>query len=168
MYYIRLLSPKKLSQEQQHIWNSVVDAVCSPIQTDVGNQTTQMSAAEELKGDDKFPFVYVAYIPHLLARKTVELVVKTWSKIFPVDFEIETTADVDDATADATQQFVSKRLHNEWVVDQIANGWRYGMDYDRNDKTDPRLLNWDTLDSAYRTLVPMTKQQVRAVVGKYS
>lgn len=39
----------------------------------------------------------------------------------------------------------AKALHDQWVAQQVADGWGYGKVYDLVERRDPRIVHFDLL-----------------------
>lgn len=155
------------------------------------------SNREELQGDDDYPYVYVVYLSHDVDASIAEQIVYLWSEIYPRDFEIESSAEypsdcgcecngcdcdncecngcecndvieIDDEMHIEIQRKASKFLHNRWVDNQIHDGWAYGLYFDRDAKTSPKIRDWDTLHQDYRVELPMDRTQAIDFLKKFS
>ena len=179
-HYVRLLTDISLNSRQQEIWNRTVekflDAEYDPQPGHFVNKMT--SDREELEGDEDFPYVYVVYLSHDVDPKLVEQIVMLWGKVYPKDFEIETSAEydcedgdceleIDDEMHEEIQRRASKFLHNRWVEEQLREGWRYGIRVMQEDKVSPRLRDWDSLNEQYRRELEMTREEAVKFFKKY-
>ncbi len=180
-HYIRLLTDTELSSEQKHVWFRVVekflDADTQPEQEHFIDQMT--SQRDEFAGDEDFPYVYVVYLSRDVDPAIAEQIVTLWMEVYPRDYEIETSAniedacgcdgcgdgcdcndiEIDDAMREEIQHRASKFLHNRWVESQLQSGWRFGIKANKDQQTDPRLRNWDSLHEQYRKSIELTEQQ---------
>lgn len=181
--YIRLLTDVELNPKQKHVWYRVVEqflgATHSP---DAENYIdTLVSDRDELEGDEDFPYVYAVYLSDVPDVNHAEMIVHTWDRVYPRDFQIETSADfdpsqcdcgdedgegycscdieIDDDLHEEIQRRASKFLHNRWVEHQVHQGWRYGLKLNEGDRTDPRLRDWDSLREEYRRTLDMDRDQ---------
>lgn len=179
-HYIRLLTDIELNSIQKHVWYQAVEKFLdedhSPEPENFTNQLA--SSAPEFKSDAEFPYVYIVYLDSKLDIKRAELIVKLWQKIYPRDFEIETSAEYDCETGECTveindamheeiQKRASKFLHNRWVEEQISEGWRFGLKKNTMEQVSPRLRDWDSLNEQYRKELDMTREQAVDFFKKY-
>lgn len=176
-HYIRLLTDVDLNDEQQHIWYGIVERfIDNPAPENFIDQFN--AQREELEGDEEFPYVFVVYLPASAEPKKVENIVNVWGKIYPRDFEIETSADydcedgsceveIDDAMHEEIIGRANKFLHNRWVEDQLHEGWRYGLKLNRAQRVDPKLRDWDSLNEQYRPRLELTREQATKFFKKY-
>ena len=177
-YYIRLLVDVELDEKQKHIWYKLVDEFTNK-KTTIRDQYINefMNIADDLKGTDDFPYSYVVYLNDQIEMKEAESIVYIWNKIFPVDFEIDSSiqynpeneedVEIDEALYEEIVKRANKFLHNRWVEDKIQEGWRYGTDINITEKTDPRLRDWDALNEDYKIHMDITREQAVSFLKKY-
>ena len=56
------------------------------------------------------------------------------------DYEMEiTTSEKFDLPEGETEIDLSAMRHNRWLSERVSEGWRYGLEFNEDDKTDPRL-----------------------------
>lgn len=179
-HYIRLLTNRRLNDKQVHIWRRAVDKfVDGSHAPDPENFIDQFTAQrDELEGTDEFPHVYVVYLDHMLETTQVGRLVDAWSEIFPLDFEIDTSAEyncddgeceleVDDAMHEEIQRRAARFLHNRWVEHQVQEGWRYGLRVNNTERTDPKLRDWDSLHESMKRELEMTREQAVQFFQRY-
>ena len=104
-------------------------------------------------------YLYQVPLKRNLESSEAKKIVDAWAKVYEDDFDIEATSalipiedlinfdevDVDD---DYEQYLIDETVstkHNRWVSKQIAEGWRYGMEYNEGDKVHPFLRPWEQL-----------------------
>lgn len=170
-HYMRLLTDVKLNPKQKHVWYRVVEKFLG---AEYGTQPenfldTLTSQRDELEGDENFPFVYIVYLSDDIDPSLAEQIVALWSEVYPLDFEIESSAEydccddcaveIDDAMHEEIQNRASKFLHNRWVEEQVRQGWRFGLSEDNTAQTSPRLRDWDSLREEYRRVLEMDRDQ---------
>ena len=152
-HYMRLMTDVELNTKQKTIWYRVVEkflgADNDPQPENFISRMTSHRA--ELEGDEDFPYVYVVYLSEDVDPALAERIVYVWSKIYPRDFMIESSAEysdcdcddcdieIDGAMYEEIQRRASKFLHNRWVEQQVSEGWRFGMAANREAKTSPRV-----------------------------
>jgi hypothetical protein len=188
-HYIRLLTTIELSSEQKNVWYRVVEKFLGDENhPEHENFIDQMaSQRDEFQGDEDFPYVYVLYLDCDIDVAAAEQVVMLWSEVYPLDYEIETSADIEDACGcegcgrdchcndieideamrEEIQLRASKFLHNRWVESQLQSGWRFGMKMNEAEQTDPRLRNWDSLNEQYRKTVELSEEQAVKFLKKH-
>lgn len=188
-HYIRLMTTDELTQEQMDDW---VDAV---VQFSPEGVVTLEDAEDDLSGDnvwdeesditadgvEGFPYVYTIGLARNLQPREAEFIVASWSQRYDGDFEIEIShlynhevdqqrpieVDMDDETLKEVAANAAKMLHNRWVDEKIASGWRYGLKLNESDKTHPALRDWDSLPAEYRKHPTITKREAFALIQKY-
>jgi hypothetical protein len=175
---MRLLTDVELNDKQKHVWYSCVEKFLG---ADLATQPTEFldtltSERGELEGDDDFPFVYVVYLSDDVDRTVAEQIVEVWDRIYPRDYEIESSAELDDCDCDVEiddalhseiQRRASKFLHNRWVDDQLHEGWRFAINSSKMQKTSPKIRDWDSLREEYRQELPMDRVQATEFFKKY-
>lgn len=70
------------------------------------------------------------------------------------DLNIQTlgTIDVDTVAFDNICEELAKYLHNRRVESKVKSGWRYGMEYNREQKIDPMIISWDRLPDNFKKI----------------
>lgn len=69
------------------------------------------------------------------------------------DFDLEiTTSEKYDLPEGEVEQDVSAMKHNKWVSTQVDNGWRYGLVFNEDLKTDPRLRPYHELTEKLKNM----------------
>ena len=103
-----------------------------------------------------------------------EFVVSAWERRYQDDFEIEIShlyrADsdmqrpfeitIDSDTRAKVLDAASKFIHNRWVDAKTMDGWRYGLDYNEQEKTNPIIRDWDSLPESYRKIPQLTEKEL--------
>jgi len=180
-HYMRLLTTIRLTDHQKHVWYRVVEKFLgAEYSTQPENfLDTLTSQRDELEGDEDYPYVYVVYLNDDIDPILAEQIVLLWGEVYPLDFEIESSAEydpsscgcgeadgscscdveIDDAMHEEIQRRASKFLHNRWVEEQVRKGWRYGMRENANEQTSPRMRDWDSLREEYRRELDMDRDQ---------
>lgn len=177
---MRLLTDVKLNPKQKHVWYRVVEKFLgAEYSTQPENFIDRLTSdREELEGDDEYPFVYIVYLSDNVDPTVAEQIVELWSQVYPLDFQIESSAEydtdcecdveIDEAMHEEIQRRASKFLHNRWVEDQTQKGWRYGMRENTSERTSPRLRDWDSLREEYRRELAMDRDQAVKFFKQYS
>lgn len=185
-HYIRLLTTVELTGQQKHVWYRVVekfltDDTHAEHENFIDNMASQR---DEFEGDEDFPYVYVVYLNSNINVAVAEQIVTLWSEVYPLDYEIETSSDledacgcgdeddwsdmeIDDAMYEEIQRRASKFLHNRWVESQLQEGWRFGIKMNAAAQTDPRLRDWDSLHENYRKLVDLDRDKAKQFLRKH-
>lgn len=180
-HYMRLLTDVELNEEQKHVWYRAVEKFLGaehvPQPENILDQLT--SQRSEFEGDEDFPYVYVVYLSDEVDATLAEQIVMLWNEIYPRDFQIESSAEVesmcdcdcdveiDDVMHEEIQRRASKFLHNRWVENQITEGWRFGLKTNHDAKTSPKLRDWDNLREEHRQEISMTREQAANFLTKY-
>jgi len=179
-HYMRLLTDVELSQKQKMVWYKAVETFLSAevVTTPTEFLDTLTTQHAELEGDDEFPHVYVVYLSDDIDHALAEQVVELWSRIYPRDFEIESSAEldccddcaveIDDAMHEEIQRRASKFIHNRWVETQVTEGWRFGLERNKENKTSPQMRDWDSLREEYRREIQMTREEATDFLKKHS
>jgi hypothetical protein len=178
-HYMRLLTDVELNEKQKHVWYSCVNKFLG---VDHATQPTEFldtmtNNHAELEGDDDFPFVYVVYLSDDIDQVVAEQIVTVWDKIYPRDYEIESSAEfdsdcdcdieIDEALHSEIQRRASKFLHNRWVDQKLHEGWRFGISTNNADQTSPKMRDWDSLNEDYRSELEMTLEQATDFIKKW-
>jgi hypothetical protein len=194
-HFIRLLTDTELNVKQKQVWYKAVERFLDAAEyapNEVNYIDGLTTTRDELKGDDDFPYVYIVYLNDKLPIDIAEQIVMPWDRVYPRDFEIETSAiynphcdcgdcdcsdcdcsdcdcdvEIDEAMHEEIQRRASKFLHNRWVEHQVQEGWRYGAKIHNEHKTDPRLRDWDSLNENYRREIEMTQEDAVKFFKQY-
>ena len=167
-----------MNDKQVHIWNTLVENFTKNkciMRDEYSNDF--MKVADHLSGTEDLPFSYVVYFNEQISMKEAEAIVYIWNKIYPADFEIDSSiefdpnsdddVEMDDSLFEEVVQHLNKFLHNRWVEDMTQEGWRFGMRKNIDEKTDPRLRDWESLNEDYKTYIEITKEQATEFFKKY-
>jgi hypothetical protein len=63
-----------------------------------------------------------------------------------------TTSEKFDIPEGETEIDLSSMRHNRWVSSRVEEGWRYGLQFNQNDKTDPRLRPYHELTEKLKNI----------------
>jgi len=66
-------------------------------------------------------------------------------------FEITTSEKFDMPYDDEEIDLTSVR-HNKWISERVDNGWRYGLEFNDEEKTDPRLRPYHELSEKLKNM----------------
>ena len=103
--------------------------------------------------------LYQVPLKRNLEDSEAKVIVDAWAKVYEDDFDIEATSalipikdlinfdevDVDDSYEQYLIDNTVSTKHNRWMVEQVEEGWRYGMEYDKKEKIHPFLRPWEQL-----------------------
>ena len=69
------------------------------------------------------------------------------------DFIMEVTTSEDyDIPGNDTEIDITSVKHNRWIDEQLNNGWRYGLEFSKESKTDPRLQPYHQLTDKLKNI----------------
>jgi hypothetical protein len=110
----------------------------------------------------KHRHAYLIPITRNLRDGEVDTIVHEFADQQPaLDFDVETSEtslrakDDDVIPLDATKHLalcnaLAKQKHETWMRERTNAGWRYGVDFDADEKTHPLLRPWDQLPERYK------------------
>lgn len=164
MHYIRLITFEYLDRNSCLIWKNTI-AEFAP--TDALKKDIKLI---KTRNKDTGEFIHTIELSRHLYNFETEFIVRAWEAQYAYDFDIETSEEYD-STRPISEYFISKDaikiiqeqaskfLHNRWVEDKTQAGWRYGLRYNLNEQTNPKLMNWDNLPVSYRRTIELTEKQ---------
>lgn len=102
---------------------------------------------------------YIIPLTRNVTQKEGKKIVDEWAEYFPDDFEITSSSnavspidfdqfdvvDVDEYYEREYQKTTEEAVHNKWVLEQIENGWRFGVSYNKDSKISPFIKAWHDL-----------------------
>ena len=69
------------------------------------------------------------------------------------DFVMEITTSKDyDVPAGETEVNLTAMKHNRWISNKVSDGWRYGLQYNKAELTDPRLRPYHELTEKLKNI----------------
>ena len=69
------------------------------------------------------------------------------------DYEMEiTTSEKFDLPEGETEIDLSAMRHNRWLSERVSEGWRYGLEFNEDAKTDPRLRPYHELSEKLKNM----------------
>ena len=69
------------------------------------------------------------------------------------DYEMEiTTSEKFDLPEGETEIDLSAMRHNRWLSERVSEGWRYGLEFSEEAKTDPRLRPYHELSEKLKNM----------------
>ena len=155
-YYIQLKVDREFNEVQEQLWRMVVEKFLNT------------SIIQYIKDKNDDLFVYRMTLATEPDVGNVEIIVKLFDEVYPRDFDVEasitqnqddTDIDIEPELKEHIERMASKFLHNRWVENQITEGWRFGLRKNQNEKTDPRLRDWDSLNEQFRQQISLTPTQ---------
>lgn len=159
--YVKLKLEKPLAGQQITMWNMLVSKFINTPVVDNSVETV----------DDGT--IYISHLEDQPNVDDVELIVKIFTEICENDFAIEASVDgyyeddeveIDNDVLEYAEKLANQQLHARWIDTQILEGWRYGLRFNKSEKTDPRLRDWHSLHESYRTRISMTPKQALAFI----
>ena len=162
-HYMRLLTDMELTDRQSYIWYNLVAGI-------LGSEFAPRFEHFQTENEN-FPYAYDIILSRDLKTRTAEFIVKAWEKIYPRDFEIESSKEydsedckdcnmeMDDDMHAEVQHRVNKFLHNRWVEDKINEGWRFGLKGNKSGRISPLLRDWDSLHESFRHELILDRKQ---------
>ena len=98
-------------------------------------------------GDDAInPHIYDFRLNRGVTEAEAEVILELITEWTNNDFIMEiTTSENYDIPGDDTEIDLSSLKHNRWIDEKLNNGWRYGLEFNKEEKTDPRLQPYHQL-----------------------
>lgn len=70
-----------------------------------------------------------------------------------LDYQMEiTTSEKYDLPEGETEADLTSMKHNQWITKRVDEGWRYGLEYNEEQKTDPRLRPYHELSEKLKNM----------------
>ena len=170
-FYILQRTQKVLNAGEIRRWYLTVDML-APENTIMGDDETNsfMLASQE---DD---LLYIVPLVRHLTEEEAQRIVEGYMRVTEHDFEIE-TSNVYRANADFGHPFetdyqisveaknvlkdaYARQRHNAWIQEQMGLGFRYGLNYNLEEKTHPAMRPWDDLPESYRRMPETTDKEL--------
>ena len=98
-------------------------------------------------GDEAInPHIYDFRLNRSVSEAEAEVILGLITDWTDDDFIMEiTTSENYDIPEGETEVDVSAMKHNRWMSEKVDGGWRYGLQFNEEDKTDPRLQPYQQL-----------------------
>lgn len=97
--------------------------------------------------------VYDFRLYRAVTEAEAEVILKLLEGWTDKDFTMEiTTSEKYDIPEGETELDLTVRNHNRWVSGKVAEGWRYGLVFNEQEKTDPRLKPWHELTEKLKNM----------------
>lgn len=69
------------------------------------------------------------------------------------DYTMEiTTSEKYDLPEGEVEADITAMKHNRWLSERVSEGWRYGLEFNESDKTDPRLRPYHELSEKLKNM----------------
>lgn len=158
--YIALKTPSELDTSIAVKWYNTVktygpENICAATEIVPDNKQVRFYTR-----NDKKKHYYVIPLARNLVIDEANKLAEHWNKEFPEgDFEILWSQDQQlDIKHETIKEDViktialeaTKRTHNLWLNEKVANGWKYGSKLDPIKKTNPMCMPWDNLSEKYK------------------
>ena len=141
------------------------DDILHPIQTydEIGKSITVfLRHYQDYNGDH----IYEVPLNRNLTEEEAEKIVFVWEQLYDEemgDFIIETSTPYTGGQQRKSELFsrdqfeelaerIAKENHNNWMKRRVDNGWRYGLRFNKKDKTHPMIQPWEQLPEEYRNV----------------
>jgi len=157
-HYIVLKTKKELSKKELYNWFNII------------NQFIQNDAIKNKKIKIKNKIhEYKLELNNHISPDDFIFINYAWESLYHDEFEIKISDEysLQEDEFNSLKERISKYLHNRWVDDKISEGWRYGLYENNKDKTSPRLRDWDSLPSKYRTILELDIKKAVDFSKKY-
>lgn len=146
-YYVRLALNESLDKKEVRdivdlIDENVIDAF-SPLE----DGTAVLNRGIEGKE------VYDFRLMRKITEKEAEIVLDAIQENVVGDFILEVTTSARYDLPEGEEEIdITSMKHNRWVSEMVSQGWRYGLELNENEKTDPRLRPYHELSEKIKSL----------------
>lgn len=167
--YIRLVVDEELDKNHTRAWYETVSDygpknIHNPIQlTGPDGSPTHTKLIKSKVAGGKYWYDYP--LSRDLTEDEAQMIVDAWNDIFDNEYNIETSQplvyteyneriiepNIKNDDWEAICEQYAKELHNRWYEDKVDQGWRYGMQFNEQEKVHPLLRPWNDLPEDYRT-----------------
>tara|TARA_B110000263_G_scaffold213417_1_gene197389 strand:+ start:441 stop:911 length:471 start_codon:yes stop_codon:yes gene_type:complete len=105
-------------------------------------------------GDEAInPHIYDFRLNRSVSEAEAEVILGLITDWTDDDFIMEiTTSENYDIPNGETEIDLSSMKHNRWMTDKVDAGWRYGLNFDKEDKVDPRLQPYHQLTDKLKNI----------------
>lgn len=117
---------------------------------------------------DPYKLTYIYHMDKSFSEEVMEDIVEDIFKI-DKDIYIENSLPEKSISKDDFYQMtyeLSKYIHNSNVRKKVENGWRYGEEFDVQNKTSPLIKDYDMLEDKYKELRPDILQKVMDMIKR--
>lgn len=157
--YIILRTEEKLDEDQEKLWYNIVKKLTSP----------NIINSKLLKRFSNNFYNYKILLKESISYEDSKFIANAWDYYYLENFEIELSSEeeisdnniieMDDNSFYFIRKVASKYLHNRWVDMKTREGWRYGLLYNKEEKTHPALKEWDNLPSEHKKFIEIDKDK---------
>lgn len=160
-FYILQRADRMLTSDQIQKWYYTVEML-GPEGIMAGDDDTNSLV---LGMQDK-DFLYILPLVRHLTAEEAERIVEGYMRVTEHDFEIESSnvyrananfghpfeydIQMDEGAREVLHLAMERQNHNKWISEQQDKGWRFGLNFDQNNKTHPAMRPWDDLPESYR------------------
>ena len=160
-FYILQRVDRPLTAEEVKKWYYTVDML-TPDGIIMGDDDTN----NLMLGMHSNQYLYIVPLVRHFTAVEAEKIVEGYMRVTTHDFEIETSnvyqtdvdfgypfeydISMDEEARDILVNSMSRTAHNAWIIEQMNNGWRFGLDLNITEKTHPCMRPWDDLSESYR------------------
>lgn len=123
---------------------------------------------------DEFKHVYTVPLKRNLTSYETLVILNAWEYIYPEDFDIEISGDLDmeaandeaaevsisDEVRESVVRDIHKFRHNRWVESKLGEGWRWSGAFSSKNKTHPGLRDWDNLNEDMRRGTEVSDREI--------
>ena len=102
------------------------------------------------------PHIYDFRLNRSVSEAEAEVILGLITDWTDDDFIMEITTsenyDIPGENEDEDEIDLTAMKHNRWMADKIDKGWRYGLNFDKDDKVDPRLQPYHQLTDKLKNI----------------
>jgi hypothetical protein len=187
--YIKLITEKELDKDSVKAWFHCVKryAPSGVLKTvNMVNDKGKPSGVALIHREGEETNSYLVPLTRDLNEEEIDTIVQEFAKKKPdIDFTIEsnetklTAKNNASISLDAAKHLslctaLEKAKHENWVRERTDGGWRYGTEFDADEKTHPLILPWDQLPDRFKKpdmdwpqkLVHMLNDNGYAIISK--
>ena len=169
---VRLFINQELDEFQERVWFRFVRKF-------IGEDEDVISTSKKELEEGDWKWMYRSAGFQRIDPKMVDAAIMLWCEICPHDFDVDASADHEDACCDDCELEIGEDVleliideassfrHNRWIDSQMLAGWRFGMDYCRKEKTDPRIREWHHLHEMHRERLEMQPGEAMEFMSKH-
>jgi len=163
--YIQLSVKEPLDKSQIRTWLSSVKAT-APSGILASIQTTDdkgaLKSVSMVHRETSKRHMYLIPLTRDIGQNEVQKIVDDFAKKEPnLDFDIESneiqierdennSISLNDEKHLAICKAMAKARHEKWMKERLRDGWRYGINFDKDEKTHPLLRPWEQLPDEFK------------------
>lgn len=164
-FFIKLVVESPLEEKEIKSWYNTAkkympSGVISPVMIPKKNEG--MRPASLIKRINDGRNEYIIPISRNLLNAEIADIVRAWDDIYKKNFDIEGSLDeqrqpddaidIDEDRYEKLCETLAQHQHKAWCNERKANGWSYGLSFDKNQKTHPMIRDWNELPSSYKNI----------------